>query len=158
MGSRGDDGHDALLRTFMEFDLDAAVGDFGRNPYWDLRAAATFLTDRMATFAVREEQALRPGSPARDATELEHALLREEVGRFVREIEALRGATPAASANVRRRLLRSVHRIEMMLAVHCEGTLDRAGSAAVGTSPSVRRGTHSSGSPMVNEANAVASC
>lgn len=140
MGSLGDDGHDALLRTFMEFDLDAALSNLGRNPIWDLRAAATFLTDRMATLAVREEQKLRPGSPQREATELEHALLREEIGRFVGEIEALEGATPPASANVRRRLLRSVHRIEMILAVHREGTLDRAGTIALVESSSVRRG------------------
>lgn len=140
MGSQGDDGHDVLLRTFLEFDLDAALGDRDRNPLWDLLAAATFLTDRMATFAVREEQALRPGSPARDATELEHALLRKEVERFVREIDTLRRATPVASANVRRRLSRSVHRIEMMLAVHREGTLDRAGTIALVAPSSVRRG------------------
>jgi len=48
-GVPDDDEHGVLLQTFRGFDLDAALSDPDVDPRWDLRAAATFLTDRMAT-------------------------------------------------------------------------------------------------------------
>lgn len=105
--------HDVLLRTFLDFGLDAALSDPGADPVWDLRGAAAFLTDRLTVPARREEERLGPGTPEREAAAFEHGLLGAETDALLAEIAALNTAGLRRSAAARQQLLRRVHRIEL---------------------------------------------
>lgn len=137
--------HGLLLRTFLDFGLEGALSNPGTDPFWDLRAAAAFLADRLTVPARREEERLRPGTPEREAAAFEHALLRAETDAFIAEIAALTTGAVRGSA-ARPGLLRRVHRIELLITVHMQAVVDRTwqnrsspvpASAGVDLQPSV---------------------
>lgn len=118
--------HEILLHTFQDFRLKQALTNLTEDVIWDLRAAAAFLTDRLATHAPTEEGQWRPGTPQREAAALEHSLLRAETASFIADIATLDQTALAGLEPRRRRLLRRVHRIELLILAHADGARERA--------------------------------
>lgn len=123
------DAHDSLLRTLGAFRLERALAGSGIRALESLRGAAAFLVSGIGAVAGPEEARYPVDSAEREATAFEHAFLRMELERFSGEIRELEEALGAGSApaerSARRRLLRRVHRLEVLLELHAGATTER---------------------------------
>jgi hypothetical protein len=135
------DGHESLRRTLGAFRLERALARGGHDLPGALRGAASFLHSAIEGMARPEEERFPAGSPEREATEFEHAFLRMELGALGGEIRELEEARVAASLAreraVRSRLLRRIHRIEVILELHTGAvgervTLEAGADAGIG--------------------------
>ncbi|GMV04644.1 MAG: hypothetical protein AMXMBFR53_09240 [Gemmatimonadota bacterium] len=122
---RLDREHARLLHTFRDFALEEALADLDADPMWDLRGAAAYLGDQLATLAVQEEQELGLATAAGEAAALEHAALRAELAAFLHEIGSVRTASHGRPGT-RERLLQRVRRLESLLVAHADGVRGRA--------------------------------
>lgn len=123
------DGHESLRRTLGAFRLQQALARGGGEVPGALRGAASFLHASIEAMARPEEERFAAGSAEREATEFEHAFLRMELEALAGEIRGLEEARASGShpgeRAARGRLLRRVHRIEVILELHTGAVRER---------------------------------